>query len=68
MSPYGPDSEDSEATVQSAWNKEIAERIKAIDEGREKGVALEDVMREADELLSGTPSSGAIKAGPPSLP
>jgi len=41
------DVEDSDA--EAAWDVEIRERIRAIDEGREIGIPWEDVMREAKE-------------------
>lgn len=41
---------DSEA--EAAWDSEIRDRIRAIDEGRVAGIAYEDVMREAERRLS----------------
>jgi putative addiction module component (TIGR02574 family) len=35
----------------AAWDSEIRDRIRAIDEGRITGVAYEDVMRAAEERL-----------------
>lgn len=40
---------DPEAEV--AWDSEIRERIRAIDEGWVAGVAYEDVMRAAEQRL-----------------
>jgi len=34
------------------WEKEIQERIRAIDEGTAQGIPYEQVMREAQERLS----------------
>ena len=41
---------DPEAEV--AWDSEIRDRIRAIDEGRVAGVPYEDVMRSAEERLA----------------
>jgi putative addiction module component (TIGR02574 family) len=38
--------------AESAWNTEILERIRAIDEGREKGIPYEEVMREAKKRFA----------------
>jgi putative addiction module component (TIGR02574 family) len=38
-----------EADADAAWDSEIRDRIRAIDEGREIGIPWEDVMREARE-------------------
>jgi putative addiction module component (TIGR02574 family) len=38
-----------EADADAAWDTEIRDRIRAIDEGREIGIPWEDVMREARE-------------------
>jgi putative addiction module component (TIGR02574 family) len=38
--------------AETAWDDEIRERIRAIDEGRVTGVAYEDVMREAERKLA----------------
>ena len=35
----------------AAWDAEIRERIRAIDEGRVSGVSYEDVMRSAEARL-----------------
>ena len=35
----------------AAWESELDDRIRAIDEGRVSGVAYEDVMKEATSLL-----------------
>lgn len=40
---------DAEAEV--AWDVEIRERIRAIDEGRVTGISYEEVMRTADGRL-----------------
>ena len=41
---------DSE--TDAAWDSEIRDRIRAIDEGRVTGVAYEDVMRAAQQRLT----------------
>jgi putative addiction module component len=38
--------------AEAAWESEIRDRIRAIDERRVAGVAYEDVMREAEKRLS----------------
>ena len=38
--------------AEAAWESEIRDRIRAIDEGRVAGVAYEEVMREAEKRLS----------------
>ena len=38
--------------AEAAWDAEIRDRIRAIDEGRVTGVALEQVMREAERRLA----------------
>ncbi len=35
-----------------AWESEIGDRIRVIDEGRVAGLAYEDVMREAERRLA----------------
>ena len=37
--------------AEAAWDSEIRDRIRAIDEGRITGIAYEDVMREAERRL-----------------
>ena len=37
--------------AETAWDSEIRDRIRAIDEGRELGVPYEDVMRAAEARL-----------------
>jgi hypothetical protein len=37
--------------AEAAWDSEIRDRIRAIDEGRVAGVAYEDVMRAAESRL-----------------
>ena len=37
--------------AEAAWDSEIRDRIRAIDEGRVAGVSHEDVMRSAEERL-----------------
>lgn len=38
--------------AEEAWDSEIRDRIRAIDEGRVVGVAYEDVMRSAETRLA----------------
>ena len=42
----------AEPELEAAWDSEIRDRIRAIDEGRATGVSCEDVMREAQRRLS----------------
>lgn len=37
--------------AQAAWDVEIYDRIRAVDEGRVTGIAYADVLREAEGLL-----------------
>ncbi len=37
--------------VESAWESEIGDRIRAVDEGLEKGSTYHEVMREAESRL-----------------
>ena len=43
---------EPEGGYQASWDEEIEARIHAIDEGREEGVSLEDVLAAADKLLA----------------
>ena len=38
--------------AEAAWDSEISDRIRAIDEGRVTGVAYEEVMRAAERRLA----------------
>jgi hypothetical protein len=38
--------------AEGAWDSEILDRIRAIDEGRVKGIAYADVMRTAEKRLA----------------
>ena len=38
--------------AEAAWNSEIRDRIRAIDDGQEVGVPYEDVMRSAETRLA----------------
>ena len=38
-------------SAEAAWDSEIRDRIRAIDEGRVVGVSYEDVMRSAEARL-----------------
>jgi len=38
--------------AEAAWDSEIRDRIREIDEGRVTGTAYADVMREADRRLA----------------
>ena len=42
----------SDPEAESAWDSEIRDRIRAVDEGRVAGVAYEDVMRKAEKRLA----------------
>ena len=42
----------SDLEAESAWEAEIHDRIRAIDEGRVVGIAYEDVMRAAEGRLA----------------
>jgi hypothetical protein len=48
--------ESAEAAVdpeaEAAWDSEIRDRIRVIDEGRVTGVAYDDVMRAAERRLA----------------
>ena len=35
--------------AEAAWDSEIRDRIRAVDEGRVTGIAYEDVMRAAEQ-------------------
>ena len=37
--------------AEAAWDSEIRDRIRAIDEGHVTGIAYEDVMRAAEQRL-----------------
>ena len=37
--------------AEAAWDSEIRDRIRAIDEGHVTGIACEDVMRAAEQRL-----------------
>ena len=37
--------------AEAAWDSEIRDRIRAVDEGRVTGIAYEDVMRAAEQRL-----------------
>jgi len=45
------ESADAAADPEAAWDSEIRDRIRAVDEGRVIGVAYEDVMRSAEARL-----------------
>ena len=38
--------------AEAAWDAEVSDRIRAIDEGRVTGVAYEDVMAAAEKRLA----------------
>jgi putative addiction module component (TIGR02574 family) len=42
----------SDPEVEAAWEQEIQQRIRAIDEGNAKGIPYEQVMREAQKRLA----------------
>jgi putative addiction module component len=37
--------------VNAAWEREIMERIRAVDDGELEGISFEDVMRDAEGRL-----------------
>jgi putative addiction module component (TIGR02574 family) len=41
----------SDPDAEAAWNSEIRDRIREIDEGRVTGIAYADVMREGERRL-----------------
>lgn len=41
----------SDPDAETAWNSEIRDRIREIDEGRVTGIAYADVMREVERRL-----------------
>jgi putative addiction module component (TIGR02574 family) len=41
-----------EGDCQSAWDEEIEARILAVDQGRETGIPLDEVLATADKLLA----------------
>ena len=43
---------EPESGCLASWDEDIEARILAIDDGREKGVAFEEVMDAADKLLA----------------
>lgn len=42
----------SDPEAEAAWESEIADRIRAIDEGGATGIASADVMQEAERRLT----------------
>ena len=44
--------EREEEDVSPAWESEIQDRIRAIDEGREQGVCFDEMMRSAELVLN----------------
>jgi putative addiction module component (TIGR02574 family) len=42
----------ADGDAETAWDAEIRDRIRAIDEGRVSGVAYEEVMRMAEKRLA----------------
>lgn len=42
----------SDPDAEAAWDSEIRDRIREIDEGRVTGIAYVDVMREAERRLA----------------
>jgi putative addiction module component (TIGR02574 family) len=43
---------EADPETEAAWDAEIRDRIRAIDEGRVTGIAYADVMREAEKRLA----------------
>ena len=46
------DAPTADPEAEAAWESEIQDRIRAIDEGRAVGVSYDDVMREAEKRLA----------------
>ena len=46
------DDSTDQPQVDEAWEQEIQHRITAVDSGVVKGIAYNDVMREADQRLA----------------
>ena len=44
--------EEADPDAEVAWEEEIKDRIRAIDEGKVVGVAYEEVLREIDRRLA----------------
>ena len=42
----------SDPEAEAAWDSEIRDRVRAIDEGRVAGVSYEDAMRAAEKRLA----------------
>jgi putative addiction module component (TIGR02574 family) len=42
----------SDPEAEAAWDSEIRDRIRALDEGRVTGIPYEEVMREAERRLA----------------
>jgi putative addiction module component len=42
----------SDPDAETAWDSEIRDRIRAIDEGRVTGIAYSDVMRKTEQRLA----------------
>ena len=53
LAEFLPESAEAAADpeAEAAWDSEIRDRIRAIDEGRVAGVSYEDVMRSAEARL-----------------
>jgi len=46
------DAPTADPEAEAAWESEIQDRIRAIDEGRAVGVSYDDVMRAAEKRLA----------------
>ena len=44
--------DEADPEAEAAWDSEIADRIRAVDEGHVAGVPYEEVMREAERRLA----------------
>jgi len=47
-----PLDETAETEISEIGEEEVLARIRAIDEGREEGFSFEDVMRDAEDILT----------------
>lgn len=45
------DSASADADAESAWDQEIAARVRAIDEGKVEGIPYEEVLKEGLKRL-----------------
>jgi hypothetical protein len=46
------DEKTADSDVDATWEREIQDRIKAVDAGEVEGISFQDVMREAEKQLT----------------